>query len=251
MSRSLLIAASALALALPSPAAAATWVFGGSTGNFASVTSTTVEGITITAQARRFSSSLAPNGLTDLSQLLSTTSGTMANPSVPMTVRRTAPGIGITGGADSVQIDTNQPAQREAMLLSTGGLLSLKGLRLSFVDNDDTLQIYGVNDDNSLTSLGFGGIIQTGLAGAATFVNTPANNGTTTLTFLNDQITAYRRFVFTTRVVGQPAGQGYRIDSITAEALPEPGSWALMITGFGLIGALMRHQRRIAAKALI
>jgi hypothetical protein len=104
-----------------------------------------------------------------------------------------------------------------------------------------------VNADNSLTSLGFNGIIQTGLAGAATAVNTAPNNGTTVLTFLNDQITAYNRFVFTTRIVGQPVGQGYRIDTVTATILPEPGNWLMLITGFGLTGAMMRRRRPAAA----
>jgi hypothetical protein len=34
-----------------------------------------------------------------------------------------------------------------------------------------------------------------------------------------------------------------------AQAVPEPASWALMITGFGLIGAMTRRQRRRAAIA--
>jgi ethanolamine utilization microcompartment shell protein EutS len=32
-------------------------------------------------------------------------------------------------------------------------------------------------------------------------------------------------------------------------AVPEPASWALMISGFGMAGAILRHRRRIAAKA--
>lgn len=243
MSRVLLALTVALPLVVSAPATAATWAFGGTGGNFASV-STTTEGVTVIARARRFDSSLAPNGLTSLSQLTGLSSTNTA-----MTINRTAPGIGITGGASSPQIDTNQPAQREAMLLSFSNSVSLKGLQLSFIDNDDTLQIYGVNADDSLTSLGFGGVIQTGLAGAATFTNTLPNGGTTVLTFLNDQISAYSRFVFTTRIIGQPNGQGYRIDNITATILPEPGSWALLITGFGLIGAIMRRQRRAVALA--
>ncbi len=34
---------------------------------------------------------------------------------------------------------------------------------------------------------------------------------------------------------------------MTVGALPEPGSWALMITGFGLVGASMRRRRAVAA----
>lgn len=248
MSRVLLALATALPLALPAaPAAAVTWAFGGTGGNFASVASTSVGGVFITAEARRFNASIAPNGLTNLSQLTALSSTNTA-----MTVNRTTPGIGITGGASTPQIDTNQPGQREAMLLTINDSVSLKKLQLSYIDRNDTLQIYGVNNDGSLTSLGFGGDIISGLGGAATFTNTSANDGTTALTFLNTQLAYYTKYVFTTRVAGDviyggDLGQGYAIDSITGDILPEPGSWALMITGFGLVGAMMRRQRRAVA----
>jgi hypothetical protein len=247
MSRSLLALAIALPLALSAaPAAAATWAFGGSGGNFASVTSTTVGISFITAEARRFDASLAPNGLTHLSQLTALSSTNTA-----MTVNRSTPGIGITGGASSPQIDTNFATQREAMLLTSNAPISLRQLQLSYIDRNDTLQIYGVNRNGTLTALGFGGDIISGLGGAATFTNTSANDGTTVLTFANTQLAYFNRYVFTTRepgdiIYGGDRGQGYRIDSISGEALPEPGSWALMITGFGLIGAVMRRQRRAA-----
>lgn len=238
MSRLLLALAVALPLVLPAPVAAATWAFGGTTGNFASVNSTLAGSVFIKAEARRFDGSIAPNALTNLSQL-----NDLSSTSTALAVNRTTPGIGINGGASNPQIDTNNTNQREAMLLTVNDLISLKGLQLSYIDNDDTLQIYGVNADNTLTSLGFGGIIQTGLGGAATFTNSPGNDGTTVLTFLNDQIGFYSKYVFTTRLPGSPAGQGYRIDKVVAEILPEPGSWALLITGFGLVGGMMRRER--------
>jgi hypothetical protein len=53
---------------------------------------------------------------------------------------------------------------------------------------------------------------------------------------------------------GQPGGEtvyeravaGLRITSITAGAVPEPASWAMMILGFGAIGALARRRRDAA-----
>jgi hypothetical protein len=35
--------------------------------------------------------------------------------------------------------------------------------------------------------------------------------------------------------------------SFALESVPEPGSWSLMIAGFGLVGAGVRHRRRAAA----
>jgi hypothetical protein len=59
-------------------------------------------------------------------------------------------------------------------------------------------------------------------------------------------------YVFITRNMGNvltdgDLGQGYRINSNTADVLPEPGSWAQLIIGFGFTGAAMR--RRAAATA--
>lgn len=236
----------ALALTLPAPATAAVWAFGGAAGNFASVSTTVPGSATLVAEARRFDASLAPDGLTNISQLTP-----LFGTCCALTVNRSLPGIGITGGASAPQIDTNQPGQREAMLISANELIRLDGLRLSFVDDNDTLQIYGVKRDGSLDSLGFGGDIFTGLSGGATVTNTAANNGTTTLTFLNTQLAFYSKYVFTTRergdvIYGGGFGQGYRIDNIVAEVLPEPGSWLLMITGFGLVGAVQRRSRQLA-----
>lgn len=250
MSRLLFALALALPLALPAPAIAAIWAFGGTAGNVASVTVAVPGSATLTAEARRFDASIAPNALTNISQLTP-----LYGTCCALTVNRSLPGIGITGGASSPQIDTNQPDQREAMLVSANNLIRLDGLRLSFVDSDDTLQIYGVKRDGSLVSLGFGGDIFTGLGGAAAFTNTTANSGTTVLTFLDTQLAFYSKYVFTTRergdvIYGGGLGQGYRLDQIIAEVLPEPGSWMLMITGFGFVGGMMRRQRRRQLAAL-
>jgi hypothetical protein len=248
MSR-LLLALAVCPLGLSAPASAATWAFGGTAGNVASVTATVAGEATLTAEARRFT--VLPNALTNISQLLTQSAGTTPT---AMTINRSTPGIGVTGGASTPQIDTNSATAREAILISSDRLIRLSGLKLSFIDANDTLQVYGVNTNGSMVSLGFGGNINSGLAGAASFTNTAANNGTTALTFLDNTLTAFNRYVFTTRVGGDviyggDLGQGYTIDTISGAVVPEPASWALMIAGFGLVGGLMRRQRQQRALA--
>lgn len=43
---------------------------------------------------------------------------------------------------------------------------------------------------------------------------------------------------------GIPAGLGVRLDSVRG-AVPEPATWAMMLLGFGAIGASMRRRRTI------
>jgi hypothetical protein len=224
------------------PAAAVTPVavrfdFSGPSGttNVASVARMS-NGVSITAQALNFT--VAPGALTALSQF---TSGTR-------TIQQTRPGIGVTGGASAPQLDTNQPANREAILFSATQKFQIEGLKLSVIDNDDTLAIYGVNGDDTLSYLGFGGEIIRGLGGAADFTHVAANQGTTTLSLLRPTA-AFERFLFTTRVGGDVTylgtrGQGYRIDLIEGTAVPEPESWAMLIAGFGLVGLVARRRRR-------
>jgi hypothetical protein len=246
----LLAAATVLAM----PAAATTMVnvsFGGAATNAGSL-AYMADGVAFTVEARAFTA--LPATLTNLSQL-----------SAGLQVRRTAPGIGVNGGASVDQIDTNQAARREGLLISADRALGLAGLRLSFIDNDDTLQVYGVSG-SQLVSLGYPGVIRQGLGGANAGLSllsggatgpafAGANNGTQQLDLLAPTA-AFSAFFFTTREPGNVAflgtqGQGYRIDSLRfvagqaqPAAVPEPDSWALLIAGFGLVGAAARRSRR-------
>jgi hypothetical protein len=177
-----------------------------------------------------------------------------------MQVSRTVPGIGVNGGASGPQIDTNQATRREGILLSGNAEFSILGLKLSFIDNDDTLQIYGV-DGTALVSLGFPGVVRAGLAGPNSSLSLlsgqatgPAfsadNNGTQSLTLVTPT-PRFSAYFFTTRQPGNAAylgtlGQGYRIDAITA-GVPESASWAMLSAGFGLVGAMNRRRRSSVA----
>ncbi len=227
-----ILAAAALPIILSAPANAATFVLGGSNANVSTVVRS-AGGTTLSFTAGHFTG--LPDALTNLSQIV-------MNGKVSVT----APGLGVQGGGSTPQIDTNSASAREALVMMASSELSIISLKLSYIDVNDTLQIYGIGAGGVLTSLGFGGDIKTGLAGAATAVNSGANSGTTILSLL-DPTSYYQGYVFTTRVGGDviyggDTGQGYRIDSITA-GVPEPATWAMLIAGFGMVGLSARRRR--------
>ena len=238
MIRTTLFGLAAALTVAAAPAGAVTFIMGGATQNVASV-AVSADGSSLTATAGQFTA--APGTLTSLSQITQN-----------LLVSRTAPGVGVYGGASNPQIDTNQPNRREALLVTLDKAMSLGSLKLSYIDSNDTLAVYGVKADGSLVNLGFGGLIHTGLAGAASVVNTAANDGTSALT-LNTPTASYSRYLFTTRVGGEVnyggLGQGYRIDSLTLNAVPEPATWAMLIAGFGLVGMASRRRRATSVHA--
>jgi len=61
--------------------------------------------------------------------------------------------------------------------------------------------------------------------------NFTASGATTTLNFTN--------------LTGAGSNQGILLDAVSIQsAVPEPGTWAMMMLGFGAIGGAMRHARR-------
>ncbi len=72
-------------------------------------------------------------------------------------------------------------------------------------------------------------------------VNNANNFFNQSYTNLTNPIT---RFTFSSTLGGQ---LNTGIDNVTISSVPEPGAWAMMIAGFGLAGAALRHRtRRIA-----
>ncbi len=142
----------AVALLLASiPAAAAstlTFNFAGTTGSAASYAYTDIGSqgsLTLTASARKFFPApelLVGNNLSTLATggLVTRSSGSNDNPA----------GLGVFGGGDNRQIDTNSPGSaaaplREALLLSGDKQFALHSLTLNFVDPNDTLLVFGVD----------------------------------------------------------------------------------------------------------
>lgn len=235
--RKFLSAAILATAALAAPASAVTILFGGPNATPTSLAGS-VGGIDYTLTGARFTA--APGTLSNISQI-----------GAPLRLNVTAPGVGVDGGASAPQLDTNQANRREAFILTTTDRIRFSGFRLSFVDANDTLALFGVQDNGNLVPLINSGTIQSGLGGAATAVNSGANSGTSTLTLVNDW-GWFDRYLFTTRVGGDVKfggdfGQGYRLDSVSADAVPEPDSWAMLIAGFGLIGAAARRRRAAIA----
>lgn len=249
------------AMLAAAPAAAVTVVadFSGTGANINLVTRTN-KVLTLDVRVRRFS--VAPGALTNLTQL--TTPSVAAGNVNSLT--RSVGGLGILGGGNPGQMDTNvagtlaAPLREAFMVTGTRSAVQigfkLQGLKLSQVDADDTLKIYGIRTNGSFVDLGYGntatvaGTIQGGLDGAAIgLVNTAANGGTSTFGLANEQ--RFTRYLITTRIGGDVSflgtlGQGFALQAVTA-TVPEPATWGLLLVGFGLVGVAARRRNSAVA----
>ncbi|KAB7647444.1 PEPxxWA-CTERM sorting domain-containing protein [Polymorphobacter fuscus] len=254
-----LLAAATIATVAATPASAVI-LLADVAGAGAATTSVTESNISLalTVTALTFSLPVATtvnSGLTNISSF--------AN-AAPNQITQTAGGLGINGGGSGTQMDTNTRTAREAFLLTGSDAFYLRGLKLTAVDADDTLQVYGVNTNGSLVDLGYGtGFSATvdaavaasatikGGAGGTLIGNTfsSANGGTST--FGLDITTRFDRYILTTRAGGHVnflgnGGQGYALSAITAE-VPEPATWGMMILGFGMVGIAARRRKAAVA----
>jgi len=111
-----------------------------------------------------------------------------------------------------------------------GGLFTFNGLDLT----------YAYNDQNSF----FAG-------GLATFT---FDGGASVLTRSFDNLAGFQTFDFDIANLSSvriSADSPFQIDNVrltAAAAVPEPGTWAMMLIGFGGIGAAMRSSRRRTIK---
>lgn len=235
MIKTFVLPISVAAALIAAPASAAVYLLGtpGAATKPASVTvtpATTSNALTLTAR----SYTVAPTALTATTQFTGTT-----------VLARTPVGIGacVEGGSVSgecAQVDTNGSVN-EAITATFATPTRLKSVRLSVVDGDDTLRLYGVSG-TALTLIGFGGAIATGLDAFAGSSFVGALNGGTYVVRFAPSTPEFASFVFTSR---NNSADGYVIDSITT--VPEPASWALMVAGFGLAGASLRRRQRVVA----
>ena len=120
------------------------------------------------------------------------------------------------------------------LAIQQGGSASLESTKLL-----KKLSIYIGSPDsfNSIRFIGLNGFDKT-LTGA------DLANGA----FNGDQsIGRYMTYDFgadrVTKVIFSSNGYSFEMDNIAVSAVPEPGAWALMIAGFGLLGAALRRRQ--------
>lgn len=90
-------------------------------------------------------------------------------------------------------------------------------------------------------SIYFGGLSSGFYGGSLDFVN-----GTTVLSFAPD---FWDEFFISSSFVGEDVPQDMRYgyyEGFSPAAVPEPASWAMLIAGFGLVGAMARRRRVLA-----
>ncbi|NJC33820.1 hypothetical protein GGR88_001294 [Sphingomonas jejuensis] len=154
-------------------------------------------------------------------------------------LHQSAAGIGVCPGETGAfcnQVDSNS-GDNEGVLffLADGSDFALSSITFSIVDDNDTLQLVGLTDTGTVP-IGFSGTIAGGLPGTTT---TRLSNGTYRVDLATG---AFQGFAFGQQRSG---ADGFRINSITVAAVPEPASWAMMIAGVALVGSTARRRRRM------
>ena len=250
------IAAAFAALFAIQPASAATmlgdynvyangnaYISGGSYGNIASGSFTNANGSGGTNFASRTTSSSA---LTSTAQQLSAdyaalaSTGTAANAWGAMTL------TGTQSGTNVFNITGATWSQLYALTFSgpgTGAIVNVSGSSLTNYVNLDfgslsTDQV--VFNFYDATNLGMGGMnVKGSILAPGAYVNIAGG------TVLGSVIS--NTFHSEGATIG---GNGYQGFSAGANAVPEPATWALMIVGFGMIGAAMRRRQARGKQAV-
>jgi hypothetical protein len=171
-------------------------------------------------------------------------------------VRREAGGLGVNSGESAGQREqVDNDGGNEVLRLEVAGQKTrVVSAKFNFVDENDTLRVYGVNG-GTMTLLGLVGA--TGFTGefvddtaadtllgngATVTARTPGtlSNATVFDVAFDPSFGRYDAFLFTVR---NDAADGYRLQQVGL-AVPEPEVWALMLGGFGLVGNAMRRRAK-------
>ncbi len=243
------LAATVAALALSGQAFAATPVtfnFGGVSKTFATGVSYNLASQGVTASTLAYSFNGAPavfQGLAD-----GANASTILAAMTLKSVRREGSGIGVCWPGEASnqcnQVDSDGTNELLRIVLSEG--LSLATATFDRVDNNDTLKLYGVTSGGVVEHLGYGGIFDgpntsMGIHGVTgSWMGGVGDDQIYTVTLNTER---YKEFWFGNN---NDAADGYRLRSVSVAAVPEPGTWALMIGGFGLAGAALRRRRSVA-----
>lgn len=216
------VAASLIAIA--APASAATFVLGGSSAD--SATKTFIAGgETLTAYGFTYAGT---PGSVNLSTSFA------AAP-----IRQSSAGLGVCqsgeAGDQCTQVDSNGVNEALAFSSSTGAF-TIGSAVFSIIDSNDTLKAVGF-DGTNLVNLGFGGTFASGLTGAGIASTTAIGGNTYRVDF-----SGLGNFQYIAFLQQNDSDDGFRVNSVTTGAVPEPATWAMMITGFGFVGGAMRRR---------
>ena len=243
------LAAAAVALAIAAPASAAVFDFGGTTKNFNTGEAYTLTSGGYTVSALGYSFAGSPANFQTL--MNGEDAAWVLGSLTAKKVHRDANGVGVCwageAGNQCNQVDADGPNEMLRIVVSEG--VSLFTATFDRVDYNDTLKLYGVTAGGKLQHLGYGGIFDgagssMGIGGVTGQWLSGSGDDQKYVVTLNTGV--YKEFWFGNN---NDAADGYRLDSISIGAVPEPGTWALMIGGFGLAGSALRRRRPALASA--
>ena len=144
-----------------------------------------------------------------------------------------------SGNAAEPALDTTTYLYTSSALGSGSATLSTPNLKsISFywgsIDDYNSVDILGAGGSTLLT---VGGMM---ISPANGDQSAPATNERVYFTAGAGEVITGLRFTST--------GVAFEIDDVAGDAVPEPATWALMLAGFGMVGAAMRR-RHIAVAA--
>ena len=153
-----------------------------------------------------------------------------------------------TGGTPLVTDDYLTSTSPQGLgATNVGFFLTTDSLTLTF---DSAITAFAIDINTFATADGsYSGLLNTGDTVDSIFETFPGFGTGQFIGFISDT-------AFTSLTISSPGGFAYTVDTliygeardvIEPGAIPEPGTWALMIGGFGLAGASLRRRRESAA----
>jgi hypothetical protein len=204
----------------------------------ASSSTSAMAAITSTTSASEWAGAVSAVGVDTYNDLAATFyAGPLARTAGAYGYSASAPDGLYPGTADGVFMSTNTATDVLLFDSFTGGATAVGG----FFFNSDSFSLF--------------------TPGPAVSVTVTTATGSLTETILNPTLTSFLGFYADSPILSvsitaeQPQDATFRWPSVdnfalgivSGGAVPEPSSWAMLIAGFGLVGAVSRRRRQIAA----